>query len=85
MHTQKGSIYIWVILIIFVVGFIGAWFYFNSQSKLAEELANDRVMPSELPLASPTASPDYSVVQEQYNLNSQQVEILSNVVNDEKL
>jgi amino acid transporter len=85
MNTQKGSIYIWAILIIFILGGVGVWFYTNSQSKLAEELANDRVMPSELPLSSPSPSPDYTMVQEQYNLNSQQVEILSKVVNDDKL
>ncbi len=85
MTKQSGSIYIWIILIVFVVALGGGWFYFNSQSNLANQLADDRVMPSELPQAAPSISPDYSAAQKQYNLNDQQIEILSNAVNDEKL
>lgn len=83
LNNQTGSVLIWVLLIL-VVGLVGGgyWMYQYQQNKLAQNLAADRVMPTEI---IPSPSPDYSLAKDTYNLSDEQVEILSKVVDDEKL
>lgn len=88
MRNQTGSILIWTIIVgLLIAGIIGGVWYYQqqAQNQLETELSQDRVMPSELSVDAPSPSPDYSLAKDNYNLNDKQIEILSKVVNDDKL
>ncbi len=93
MKNQRGSLFIWIIilgLLLLILIVCANWYFrYYSKSQLTEQLTIAQPIPVDSPhtdfIKQPSPSPDFSAAQEQYNLDSQQIKILSNVVDDEKL
>lgn len=82
--NQNGSVLLIMIVLIFLaaIGGTGIWFYYQ-QSKIADESVStvDTEIEFRQQADSEESSTDYTQVQENYNLNSDQLEILSRVDN----
>ena len=79
--NQQGSILIWVIAAALVVGLGAGGFWLLHKPKPATVESTEDV--SQEVIEEPSPSPDYSLVQQKYGLNQQQVDILSHVVKDD--
>ena len=82
--NQNGSVLLIMIVLIFLaaIGGAGIWFYYQ-QSNIADESVStvDTEIEFRQQAGSKESSTDYTQVQENYNLNSDQLEILSRVDN----
>lgn len=79
--NESGSILIWILIAILVVGLgVGGWYLYRSKPT-AVPVVEDTGFTTVV--EEPSPSPDYSLVQQKYGLNQQQIDILSHVVTDD--
>jgi hypothetical protein len=86
--NQNGSILIWVVIAILVIGAgAGGWFYLHRPSSNLDQgdpiMVGDPSGTANQAPELPSPSPDYSLVQQKYGLNQQQIDTLSHVVKDD--